>query len=128
MHRVLGAVVGAIVAALIKQKRRAAIDWLKIRAAIWYLRGVAQARLIAVRIGLVIAGLLLATAGFIAFHVGIFLWLPVSLALKGLLLAALGLIYVVLGWLVVRHLLSERAWLRSSGAQGFVDQMTRRED
>ena len=126
MRRFLAGVVSALVAALLQEYRRVAVDWLKIRAAIWYVKGVAQARRIAVRIVSVIAALLLGTAGFIVFHVGVFLWLPVSLAVKGLLLAALGLIYVVVAWLVIRSLLSEGSWLKASGAHDLIAQATGR--
>lgn len=127
MRRVLAGLVGAIVAALLQEYRRVSVQWLKIQAAIWYVKGVAQARRIAVRVVAVVAALLLATAGFILFHVGLFLWLPVSLAVKGLLFAALGLIYLVVAWLVIRALLSEGSWLRGSGASDLIADATRRE-
>jgi hypothetical protein len=128
MRRILATLAGALVAAVIQQHRRLSIQWLKIQAAIWYVKGVAQARQIAVRIVSVVAGLLLALAGFIILHVGLFLWLPVSIGVKGLLLAALGLIYLLVAWLAIRHLLSERLWMNTSGASAFVAEATRREE
>ncbi len=127
MRRILAGLAGAIVAALLQEYRRVSVQWLKIQAAIWYVKGVAQARRIAVRVVSIGAALLLGTAGFILFHVGLFLWLPVSLAVKGVLLAALGLVYLVAAWLVIRALLSEGSWLRTSGANDLIAHATRRE-
>jgi hypothetical protein len=127
VRQILAGLAGAIVTSLLQEYRRVSVQWLKIQAAIWYVKGVAQARRIAVRIVAVVAALLLAMVGFILFHVGLFLWLPVSLATKGLLLAALGLIYLVVAGLVIRALLSERSWLRNSGASDFIEGATRRE-
>jgi hypothetical protein len=122
MRRFLSGIVGALVAALLQEYRRVTIDWLKIRATIWYVKGVARARRIAVRVVAIVAALLLGTAGFIVFHVGLFLWLPVSLAVKGMLLAALGLIYLISAGLVIRSLLSQGTWLRESGAHDLIAQ------
>lgn len=124
---ILATLAGTLVAAVAQEYQRISTQWLKIQATIWYVKGVAQARQIAVRIVAVVAVLLLGTAGFIVFHVGLFLWLPVSLATKGLLLAALGLIYLLLAGLVIRHLLSEGSWLKNSGASDLVALATRRE-
>jgi len=127
MRGILATLAGALVTAVLQEYRRVSLQWLKIQAAIWYVKGVAQTRQIAVRIVAVVAALLLGTAGFIVFHVGLFLWLPVSLATKGLLLAALGLIYLVVAGLVIRALLSEGSWLRGSGASDLIADATRRE-
>lgn len=127
MRRIIAGLVGAIVTALLQEYRRVSVQWMKIQVAIWYVKGVAHARRIAVRVVAVVAALLLATAGFILFHVGLFLWLPVSLAAKGLVVAALGLIYLVVAWLVIRALLSEGSWLRGSGASDLIAHATRRE-
>jgi apolipoprotein N-acyltransferase len=127
MREFLATLAGALVTAVLQEYRRVSAQWLKIQAAIWYVKGVAQARRIAVRIVAVVAALLLGTAGFIILHVGLFLWLPVSLAVKGLLLAALGLIYLLAAGLVIRRLLSERSWLKNSGASDFIASATRRE-
>jgi apolipoprotein N-acyltransferase len=127
MRGILATLAGALVTAVLQEYRRVSLQWLKIQAAIWYVKGVAQTRQIAVRIVAVVAALLLGTAGFIVFHVGLFLWLPVSLAVRGLLLAVLGLIYLLVAWLVMRRLLSEQSWLKNSGASDLIASATRRE-
>lgn len=127
VRQILAGLAGAVVTSLLQEYRRVSVQWLKIQAAIWYVKGVAQARRIAVRIVAVVAALLLAMVGFVILHVGLFLWLPVSVATKGMLLAVLGLIYLVVAGLVIRALLSEESWLRSSGASGFIADARSRE-
>jgi hypothetical protein len=127
VRQILAGLAGAVVTALLQEYRRVSVQWLKIQAAIWYVKGVAQARRIAVRIVAVVAALLLAMVGFVILHVGLFLWLPVSVATKGMLLAVLGLIYLIVAGLVIRALLSEESWLRNSGASDFIAGATRRE-
>lgn len=109
---------------LLLEGRRGALDWLSIRAVMLYVRGVGGARRMVVALVLAIAALLLASAGFILFHIGLFLWLPLSTAAKGLILAALGLAYLLIAALAIRKALSEKAWLRASGASDLIARVT----
>jgi len=108
------------------RQRRAAADWLRIRGAIWYVRGVGKARGAAVALAVAAGCLLLGAAGFLLLHVGLFLWLPVAPPVKGLILAGLGLAYLFVAMLVLRNSLSERTWLRASGADELIARVTRR--
>ena len=110
---------------LINSYRRLSVDLLKIRAATVYIRAVQTARRWWIG-ALQLAGvLLLLAAGFVMIHVGFFLWAPWAPATKGLILLALGLLYMGLALAVIFKLCSEKTWLEGSQANKLVESATR---
>jgi hypothetical protein len=64
--------------------------------------------------------LLLVNCGLLVFHIGLFFYLPWSLQDKGLLLMILGGSYVLLTLLGCAFALSQRRWMRKTGADKAV--------
>ena len=96
----------------------------RIRAATLYVKGVQGARqlfIVGVSVGAV---LLLGLAGFLFIHVGLFLWLPLGTAAKGLVLLALGLIYMGAAVLLGVRWCSEAFWMRVTQADRVVAEAT----
>jgi len=101
---------------LLENYRYLSIQTLKIEATKSYLHGVRAARLSAM--GLMCLGLVIALIciGVLMLHVGLFVLLPWTLKSKALLGTFLGLIYVVIGGMMLRSAMNEKSWMDKSGA------------
>lgn len=101
-----------------------AFDLFRIRGAIWYLRAVRTAR------GLYLLGLattlgaVLAGAGFVLLHIGLYALLPAPA--DAITLMGLGMIYLVAGIYLVVGLSKEQRWMKASGADVVCETLTRR--
>ena len=109
---------------LLRQYRASALELLRVRAALLYVRVVRGARgaFIAGLVG--IGSLALAAAGFVLFHVGLFFVLPPPYNAWALM--GLGATYVAVGLGTLMCACSERAWMRLSGANEVVRRAVRR--
>ena len=111
----------AIAIKLLDNYRRLSIQLLKIEAAKAYLHGVKMARLSAIglmRMGLMIG---LICVGVLLLHAGLFILLPWSMEAKAVLGILLGLVYVVIGCVVLRAAMDERTWMEKSGAAEMLE-------
>jgi hypothetical protein len=111
---------------LLDDYRRVSLQLLKIEAAKCYMHGVRTARLSAIglmRMGLVIG---LMCVGVLLLHAGLFILLPGTVAVKAAVGLFLGLVYVVIGAVVLRGAMSERAWMQQSGAADILAEATGR--
>ncbi len=96
----------------------------KIKAAAAYLHGVRAARLgVMALVGLVVCGMVL-FLGLILIHVALFICLPWEIEVKLLVMALLGLIYIAAAVAIMVALLSEKRWMRHSGATRAVEEAT----
>ena len=111
---------------ILNDYRRISVQLLKIGAAKCYMHGVRTARLSA--IGLMQMGLLigLICVGVLLLHAGLFILLPGTVAVKAAVGLFLGLAYVTIGVVALRAAMSERAWMRKSGAADILAQATGR--
>jgi hypothetical protein len=101
-----------IISALFRRWIGRVQDILQIEAASVYLAGIRKARQAFIALLGLALSLLLALSGFVLIHVAIFAWLPWSLPVKGLVLLALGMVYLGGGLGVVLELSSDRTWMR----------------
>ena len=124
MWQILKALLAGMGARLARDYGRMSFDVLKIRAARWYVKGVAGARLAVIAHLLAIASLLLAAVGFVLLHVGVFMLLPLSPEAKGFLLVLLGVVYLALPILALRRAMSQAAWMKASKADDVVAKVT----
>ena len=99
---------------LLNHYKQCSLDLIKIRAAIWHVRGVKAARTMYVAVVRLALSTAMAGAGFILFHVGLFALLPEPIG--AIVLLALGTVYMVAGLLIVRKLCSEKEWMKALGA------------
>jgi len=112
---------------LARSKQKDMAHLARIRAAMLYVKGVQTMRLTVVGcLGISLLCVLLC-GGFILFHVGLFFYLPGSIAVKGLILAVLGAIYLLIAITVLASLSSERFWMRMSKADETVKRAVKNE-
>lgn len=111
---------------LLDHYRHLSVQLLKIEATKGYLQGVRLARLSA--LGLLGLGLLimLAGLGLLLFHVGVFILLPWTVDAKAVLAIILGLAYMVIGGLTLCSAMSEKTWMKKSGATEMLNEATGR--
>lgn len=127
--RFLKRAVTAAVIWLVRRYRRISLDLLKIKGAIYYVRGVQAARSISI-VGLLVMGLIAVIGAGIAL-------LPVGLAVliygwsgswiaAGLTLLVLGALYVIVPVCIFRHFLSESEWMKMFKADELVARVTQK--
>jgi len=104
--------------------RRLSIQLLMIEAVTGYLHGVQKARLSV--IGLMRMGLLIGfiSVGMLLLHAGLFILLPWSVESKAVLGISLGLIYVVIGSIVLHLSVNEKMWMKKSGVAEMLEKLT----
>lgn len=124
MWKTLRSLAEALALGVVNGCCRRSIDRLKIRAAVWYVKGVAGARVAFMSYVALLALLLLGAAGFILLHVGLFIVLPLSLRVKGLLFLALGAVYLLVPLLALRRLCSQKTWMDFTRADDLVARVT----
>ncbi|WFB36663.1 hypothetical protein P3T73_02665 [Kiritimatiellota bacterium B12222] len=93
---------------------------LRIRMAIAQVEAVKFARGSVMRIMLLLLLYVILFTGFILFHVGLFFYLDWGLADKGALFMILGGVYVLLMVLFMMFGLSQKRWMKKSGADRAV--------
>ena len=101
---------------LLNDYRNVSLQLLKIEATKCYLQGMLMARLSA--LGLMRMGLFIALigVGVLIFHAGLFMLLPWSVETRAILGMCLGLIYALLGAVALHRSMSEKKWMKKSGA------------
>ncbi len=108
----------------VEGERRRLVRLGKIQAAVAYVKGVRAARLgIMALVGLVVCSMVL-FLGLLLLHVALFICLPWEIKVKLLVMAILGLIYVIAAVVIMVALLSQKRWMRHSGATRAVDNAT----
>jgi hypothetical protein len=109
---------------LLDNYRALSLQLLKIEATKSYLRGVQMARLSA--IGVLGMGCMigLICMGGLILHAALFILLPWSLEAKAVLGLVLGLVYVVIGGVVLRVAMDEKTWMDKSGATKMLQEAT----
>ncbi len=109
---------------LLQRFRRISVDLLKIKAVVWYVRGVGVARRLFIgMVGLAFL-LALAVSGFLLIHIGIYALLPAPA--NAIVLLSLGVIYLLTAVLVLRWACSEKTWMKYSKADHYVELATRK--
>ena len=111
---------------LLRHYRLLSIDLLKIKGAIWYIRGVRTARKAYIGVVLFFLCLALVTAGFILLHVGLFALLPAPA--NAITLLVLGAIYLIVGLSALAATCSEKRWMKLSRADRMVARATKQHD
>ena len=103
---------------LLSQLRHLSLDLLKAKAGEWYVGGVRAARKVYLLFAALALCAVLAGAGFILLHVGLFALLPHPI--DAIVLMALGAVYMLIGLGVIARLCNEKMWLRVTRAERFV--------
>ena len=122
---------GIVVAAiwLLQRYKQASLDLIKIRAAIYYVRGVQNARAVAIAVLIALGLLGVMTAGFLILPFGLALllygltnsWVVPCVALLGM-----GALYVIVPLCILRrNYMNERAWMSVFKVENLVARVTR---
>lgn len=99
-------------------------DLARLRGAIWYLQAVRTARGLFLMCLVGTLGVVLAGAGFVLLHIGLYLLLPAPA--NAISLMGLGLIYIVAGICIVGGCSAEKKWMKASGANAACAALTGR--
>lgn len=124
MHAVIKSLLAGSFAWLAGNARGYAFDIFRLRGAILYLRAVQAVR------GLYLVGMaatlcaVLAGAGFVLLHIGLFVLLPSPA--DAITLMGLGVIYMVTGISLVVGFSKEKLWMKASGADETCATLTNR--
>ena len=126
MMRIIKSLVGSVAVWLLARYRGLSLDLIRIRATAFYVKGVRAARSAYLGLLALLFAVVLAGAGFVLFHVGLFVLLPKPW--NGIVLMALGAIYMLAALLGLRATVSEKTWMRLSQADRLVAEATGKPD
>lgn len=126
MTRFIKGLLVAVIMKLVTAYQTVSLDMVKIKGVSWYIQGVSKARLAFLAIIHVSVFVILLAAGLVLAPVSIVLLLPYALKIRLALLAALGVVYIVVPLLVLRFASSEKFWLKISGASDMLDEISRK--
>ena len=110
---------------LARNYRKTSLEWVRIQAALCYIRGVAGARKAFLAAVLLAGCLILGGVGFVLLHVGLYALLPPPA--NAVTLLALGAAYLVAALLSLRWACSEKTWMKYSKAARFAALAARRD-
>lgn len=120
MNRRFHRLIWLLLLRMVRRQRDSIIHLTRIKTAIYYVKGIQSARLALVGyLGLCLLRLIFG-AGFVLVHAGLFLYLPGDMRTKGKWIMVLGGIYLLISIIVFAVLLSQRIWMRVSGANKAV--------
>jgi len=115
-----------ILIALLPRAFSSLVDMVKLELATFYVGAIDRARHIFTIGWLTIFGIMLGLSGFLTIHAALFLLLPWSIETKAWILLGLGLVYFLIPLVLVSLICSRRTWMKVSGAQEMVDDLSRR--
>ena len=118
MNRFLKGLLSGAGVWLLAQLRHLSLELMKAKFGEWYVSGVRAAREVYLLFAALALCAVLAGAGFILLHVGLFALLPHPL--DAIVLMVLGAVYVVAGLVIIGRLCNEKTWLRVTRADRFV--------
>lgn len=105
---------------LVKSQQQQLLRPLRIRLAMAKVEAVKCARASVLAICLLSIFFVILLSGFVMFHVGLFFYLPGSMADRGLIIMILGASYFFLMMIGMCMALSQKRWMRKSGADQTV--------
>lgn len=115
-------VLAAVAIKLLDNYRQLSLQLLKIEVARCYLHAVRMARRSAISLMQMGVCIALIGVGLLLLHAGLFLLLPWSVKVKALLGVCLGLAYVACGVFALRSAMTEKAWMKKSGAVAMLEE------
>jgi|WetSurMetagenome_2_1015567.scaffolds.fasta_scaffold14245_3 hypothetical protein len=112
---------------LLKRYEQTALDLIKIRAAVYYVKAVQGARMAAMGFLALLGAIALVGAGLVILPVGLAVLLYVLLhswIAPCVVLLVMGALYVIAPLYIVHRFLSERAWMRIFKVDDIIDRAT----
>lgn len=100
-----------------------AIRMLKLRAAIYYLEGIKSARRVLLLLCLLIFVITLIGAGLVLVPIALLLFMPWDPQTKAIVGLAIGLVYLLVPAIALISLLSEKRWMRLTGANEILKKL-----
>ncbi|NMC43426.1 MAG: hypothetical protein GYA46_05860 [candidate division Zixibacteria bacterium] len=112
------------------------IDWLrstyldpalriiKLRAAIWYLEGIKGARRLLILVCLLVFVITLIGAGLVVLPLALLLFMPWEPTTKAIVGVGIGALYLLVPAVALFSLLSEKRWMRITGATEVLRKLT----
>lgn len=122
MKKTLYRLIRCTILSMLRPYERLARQFTQIKVAMCYVKGVQTARLAFLGYLGLKALVALNVLGVVLIHVGFFLWLPLSIGNRAIVMLALGFLYLIIGALSIMFLADERLWMDKTGADEFVNQ------
>ena len=116
MNKLLSGLIELVMETVLRPSLRIA----KVRAAMTYLEGVKSARTVVIVICLVFLCGVIVAGGAVLIPLALCIFMPWQPQTKALVAASVGVVYLVVPLLVVSSLLSEKRWMRITGASELV--------
>jgi hypothetical protein len=101
-----------------------ALRILKLRAAIWYLEGIKGARRLLILVCLLVFVITLIGAGLVLLPLALLLFMPWEPTTKAIVGVAIGAVYLLVPAIALVSLLSEKRWMRVTGATEVLRKLT----
>ena len=114
---------------LLQQYKQVSLELLKIRAAIYYVRGVQGARAAAIAVLMALGLIAVMGAGFMILPIGLTILvygLSHSWVAACIVLLVMGGLYVIVPLCILRRYMSERAWMSFFKVEDLVARVTRK--
>ena len=105
---------------LIESYIRTTLDLLKVEATIVYVNGVKTARRVIILLCLLIFCTIILACGFILIPIALCLYMPWTPETKATVAIIFGAVYVLIPVLVMSGLLSQKRWMKMTGANEMV--------
>lgn len=97
---------------------------LKLRAAIWYLEGIKGARRLLILVCLLVFVITLIGAGLVVLPLALLLFMPWEPTTKAIVGVSIGAVYLIVPAVALFSLLSEKRWMRVTGATEVLRKLT----
>lgn len=97
---------------------------LKLRAAIWYLEGIKGARRLLILVCLLVFVITLIGAGLVVLPLALLLFMPWEPTTKAIVGVSIGAVYLLVPAIALFSLLSEKRWMRVTGATEVLRKLT----
>lgn len=120
MNRRFHRIIWLLLLRMVRRQRDSIIHLTRIKTAIYYVKSIQSARCALIGYLSLCLLRLIFGAGFVLVHAGLFLYLPGEMRTKGKWLMIVGGIYLLITIIVFAVILSQRMWMRVSGANKAV--------
>jgi hypothetical protein len=109
---------------LVRQYQKKSMEFVKIQAAALYIQGIKSARNLCLTLSLVVFLFSLAAVGLVAVSLTLVLMIPMPLAAKITGVLLLGVLYVGGPAIAVFRILSDKNWMKFTGAADLLEKAT----
>lgn len=112
---------------VLNQYKQASVDLVKIKALVYYIKGIKIARYLYLGLVLLLVLFICMVSGFLLIHVAFFYYMPWSRDVKLLTIFALGICYFLIPLGIYIYYASQRSWMKLSKADELMHKVLDRD-